>query len=165
MNEKYQQKITDCELELSKIQAWVSGNKFHDNVKFLVNYAIIKSCGTVEVVVKEMVTDALTQGVSAENRSFIESKIVNGSMNPSFTNIVKLLESLSKDWANTLKEIVSSQDKGGLKSLVQLRNSFSHGNSTTASIEDVINYFNSRKNVLEKLHHLIVEQEIPSPQQ
>ncbi|MCC8172998.1 MAG: hypothetical protein LIO65_00960 [Odoribacter sp.] len=48
-----------------------------------------------------------------------------------------------------------SNEKGQLTSLVDLRNSFSHGATITVSINDVKNYYNSGIWILQKLHEII----------
>lgn len=64
----------------------------------------------------------------------------------------KLLEKINSLWkVNFESEIGGTNQKGQLKSLVDLRNSFAHGSTITASINDVIAYYNAGVWILEKL--------------
>lgn len=51
--------------------------------------------------------------------------------------------------------IAGTNQKGQLKALVELRNSFAHGAVITASINDIKNYYNAGIWILEKLDETI----------
>ena len=68
-------------------------------VMFLQRYAIIKACGTIEFVTKNMIADYVDAGAIAEVQNYISVKVRDSSTNPSTGNISNLLgEFSSKVW-------------------------------------------------------------------
>jgi hypothetical protein len=152
MNGSYEQALRDCQIELGSIQQWITSNKLHSNVRYLTSYAVIKACGTIEYVFKQVVYDYLSAGANNEAKNFLNKNIVEASYNPSPGQMYKLLEKINGIWkANFEAEISGTNQKGELKSLVDLRNSFAHGAVITASINDVITYYKAGVWILEKL--------------
>ena len=156
MNGSYERKLDDCSRELAHIQNWISKNGVDSNIKFLTAYAVVKASGTVEQVLKEMLFDAISVGSSTEAQSYFTRHIIEASFNPSTKKITGLLPHMSKSWNKDFTDkIKGTTQKEQLDSLVDLRNSFSHGNEITVSIADVIKYFDSGKWILEQLYEVI----------
>lgn len=152
MNGSYEQALRDCQIELDSIQQWIANNKLHSNVRYLTSYAVIKACGTIEYVFKQVVYDHLSEGANNEAKNFLNKNIVEASFNPGPGQMYKILEKINGVWkVNFENEIGGTNQKGQLKSLVDLRNSFAHGATITASINDVIAYYKSGVWILEKL--------------
>jgi hypothetical protein len=132
MNGKYDLQISDCSAELNKIKQWIDQNKMHSNIQYLVSYAVIKSSGTIETVMKQMF------------------------FNPSTGQIEKLLSGINPVWKVSFETAIKATcQKGQLNSLVELRNSFAHGTAITASIDNIITYLNAGYWILEQLHKII----------
>ena len=67
-----------------------------------------------------------------------------------------MLERINVRWKLDFERcIAGTNQKGQLKSLVELRNSFAHGTVITASINDIKNYYNAGMWILEKLDETI----------
>lgn len=156
MNGSYENSIKDCNLELEKIKKWIYENKFDTNVQFLVSYSVVKSCGTIEIVFKHMLFDALSQNCRAETNLYLTKKIIDASYNPKVGKIETLLGEMSKSWRSDFEQVTkATQQRTDLNSLVELRNEFAHGIGITASIENVISYFSSGVWILEKLNLIL----------
>ena len=156
MDGSYRQMLRDCEVEIDSIQQWISNNILHSNVRYLVSYAVIKSCGTIEYVLKQIIFDYLAAGTNEEARNFLTKNIIDASFNPSPGQIYRILDKINSDWKTNFENAIKgTNEKGHLKSLVDLRNSFAHGSAITASINDVKNYFNAGVWVLEKLYDVM----------
>lgn len=156
MDGKYQGYLLDCSTELEKIKKWIDSNKLHSNIQYLVSYAVIKSSGTIEYTLKQILFDHLCAGCNTEALQYFTKHIIDASFNPSTGQIQKILSTISTDWEKQFEATIKgTKQKGELKSLVDLRNNFAHGTSITASIEDVIAYFNSGVWILEKLSDII----------
>lgn len=154
MDGRYQNILDDCLTELSVIQSWIDSNKLDTKIRFLVAYAVIKSCGTIETVLKQMLYDQLIAGgANDEAQNHFTKHILEASFNPSCGQITRSLCSINSQ-KNTVFEnlIKGAQQKGDLGSLVELRNSFAHGNSINSSIEIVIRYYNSGIWILQQLN-------------
>ena len=130
------------------------------NVRYLTSYAVIKASGTIENVLKQIIFDTLSDGAKDETKNFLTKSIMDASYNPSPGQIYKLLERINTDWKQQFESFIhGSNQKGELKSLVELRNSFAHGSSITASIRDVVNYFDAGVWILEKLCDVVEKAE------
>ena len=152
MNGDYSLIFRDCRIELENIQIWITANPMDSNVRYLTSYAVIKASGTIENVLKRIIFDTLSDGAKDETKNFLTKSIMDASYNPSPGQIYKLLEKINTDWKQHFESFIQgSNQKGELKSLVELRNSFAHGSSITASIRDVVNYFNAGVWILERL--------------
>lgn len=157
MDGKYKNGLDDCCQELATIQDWISKNKFDTNTRFLVGYAVIKSCGTIEFALKQMLYDQLIAGgANDEAKNHFARHILNASFNPSCDKITRLLSSVNKEKNKRFECLIKgTQQKGDLSSLVELRNSFAHGSAITSSIEDLKKYFDSGVWVLEQLDSVL----------
>ena len=145
------ERLNDCDDELKKIKERIDKNQFDDMVMFLQRYAIIKACGTIEFVTKNMIADYVDAGAIAEVQNYISVKVRDSSTNPSTGNISNLLgEFSSKVWkVNFDKKIkVHGAEKVSLNSLVQLRNDFAHGKGPNTTINTIIYYFNDSRNII-----------------
>ncbi|HIS26831.1 MAG TPA: hypothetical protein IAA57_08075 [Candidatus Pullilachnospira intestinigallinarum] len=152
MNGDYSLILKDCRIELENIQRWITANPMDSNVRYLTSYAVIKASGTIENVLKRIIFDTLSDGAKDETKNYLTKSIMDASYNPSPGQIYKLLEKINTDWKQQFESFIrGSNQKGELKSLVELRNSFAHGSSITASIRDVVNYFNAGVWILERL--------------
>ena len=157
MNGDYRQTLRDCEVELNSIQQWIHRNRLDSNVRFLTSYSVIKACGTVEYVFKQIVYDYLSSGANEEAKTYLNKSIIEASFNPSTGQMYRILEKINSDWRVGFENLIKgSSQMGQLNSLVKLRNSFAHGSAITASINDVKNYYNAGIWILEKLCEVMV---------
>lgn len=156
MNGNYERLLQDCATELDNIQQWISNHNLDSNVRYLTSYSVIKACGTIESVFKQMVYDNLAIGANDGAKAFLNKSIIEASFNPSPGQIYKLLEKINVTWRMDFERLINgTNQKGQLKSLVELRNSFAHGSGITASINDVKNYYGAGMWVLERLNETI----------
>ena len=153
MDGKYQSGLDDCFTELQVIKCWIDLHKLDTNVRFLVAYAVIKSCGTIETILKQMLYDQLIAGgANDEAKKHFTNHILDASFNPSCGQIIRLLCSINPQKNAEFDELTKgTQEKGDLNSLVELRNSFAHGNAINSSIEMIIRYHNSGAWILYQL--------------
>ena len=157
MNGDYRQTLRDCEVELNSIQQWIHSNRLDSNVRFLTSYSVIKACGTVEYVFKQIVYDYLSSGANEEAKTYLNKSIIEASFNPSTGQMYRILEKINSDWRVGFENLIKGSSQiGQLNSLVKLRNSFAHGSAITASINDVKNYYNAGIWILEKLCEVMV---------
>lgn len=156
MNGNYQGMIDDCKLELKNIKQWIDNNKLHSNVKYLVSYAVIKACGTTEVIFKRIIFDYLSNGANNETIEYLTHNIIESSYNPSCFKIERTLKLINVNWKKSFSDKFNkSNEKTELDSLIQLRNDFSHGGNISASIEDIIKYFDGAEKILKELDLIV----------
>lgn len=157
MNGNYRQTLRDCEVELNSIQQWIDSNRLDSNVRFLTSYSVIKACGTVEYVFKQIVYDYLSSGANEEAKTYLNKSIIEASFNPSTGQMYRILEKINSNWRVGFENLIKgSSQMGQLNSLVKLRNSFAHGSVITASINDVKSYYNAGIWILENLCEVMV---------
>lgn len=151
-------KLNDCHEELKGIKARIDKDQFDEMVRFLQRYAIIKACGTIEYVVKNMIADRVSASCSPELQNYISVKVRDSSTNPSTGNISTLLGEFStSDWKKDFDAKLSShlEEKASLNSLVQLRNDFAHGKSPAIGINSIIKYFEHARVIVELVDETI----------
>lgn len=124
-------------------------------VRYLVSYSVIKSCGTIEIVFKDIIYNHLIKNANQEAIAYFSKNVKESSSNPKIDNICSLLKQINVNWNTSFKNTASDIDKQSLNSLVELRNQLAHGNSITSSIDDVITYFTCGCNILQVLDSIV----------
>ena len=156
MERKYQTDWDECLRVLKSIKERIDKDKFEVMNSYLISYSLVKACGTVEVIFKRMVADRVSSGSSKEVVNYFDAKIVDSSFNPSYGRIKSLLEDFNEEWSKEfVSKLIGCPSVTQLKSLVALRNSFSHGKDVSASIENVIEYFEASLKILVALGEAI----------
>lgn len=159
MDSRYIEQLDDCSRELQIIETHINNDKFNSLNPFLISYAVVKACGSIEVVYKNLIVDIIAVGSTPEAKNYLEKNIRDNSSNPTTGNIKRLLQDLNSTWAQQFDvQTKGTGEKGSLSSLVGLRNDFAHGRSVTASIGNVKQYFEDAKTVLTWLERIVCEQ-------
>lgn len=143
-NSDAQLAISECMSELKKIGSTIKGvGATNDLVPFLTRYSVIKSCGTIELCFKTLLSD-FHGNQSQQIKNYIDSEIRNSSMNPNINNINRTLNKFDSSWNkdfNAKLGRLPSKVKSSLKSLNSARNTFAHGGNPTCTFDDVKGYF------------------------
>lgn len=156
MKLEFEATLNDCRVELDTIKTAISADRFATANRFLISYAVIKASGTIESVCKNMIFEKISGGASEEAKEFLRKGIVEASFNPSVGKIKMLLDKTNIAWATEFdNRTKASSDKSNLTSLVTLRNSFAHGDAITATIENVITYFDSSRRIIETVDDIL----------
>ena len=149
------QSIQDCQSELTNIKNFISKDPLGSMVRYLVSYSVIKSCGTIEIVFKDIIYNHLIKNANQEAIAYFSKNVKESSSNPKIDNICSLLKQINVNWNTSFKSKATDIDKQSLNSLVELRNQLAHGNSITSSIDDVITYFTCGCNILQVLDSIV----------
>ena len=156
MDKKYKDKLDDCMLDLEKIQSWIDEspkNKFDSKTKYLTAYSVIRSCGVIEQVYKEMIFDFFSSETSPKIKSYLSRTIIESSSNPKIGKITDLLKMFDQTIGQQFSEkTTGTQSKNSLHSLVSNRNTFAHGTDITTSFSEIKNFFKDSQEVLEILN-------------
>lgn len=156
MNGNNQTLIDDCYNELTKIECFIKSDPLSSLCPYLISYCVVRACGTIEVCTKNIIFDYLSFGVRSETINYLEKEILESSWNPSCGAIQKLLDKINSDWSLQFQALTSGiKEKGDLTSLVNLRNDFSHGQKITATIANIMTYFQGGCKILEILDYII----------
>ena len=76
--------LRDCQTEILDIKQFINQNQFHRNVPYLTGYAVIRSCGTIEVSYKSIIADFFIRTRNTQIRNYIDNQVRNNSMNQSY---------------------------------------------------------------------------------
>lgn len=150
------QNIIDCQSDLEKVKKFVLANPLESVCQYLICYSVVRACGTIEVVAKEIIFNYLSNGAARETINYLEKQIVESSWNPSCGKIQNILDTINPSWSQRFQALTNgTKEKSDLKSLVNLRNDFAHGQAITATIENIEDYFNGSCIILDKLTKVI----------
>jgi len=102
---------------------------------------------------KTIIADFCSHRSKKQIKRFLTKKVREGSANPSFDNICKFLRDFDEDWKKTFKAQIDQEPNKAnlltsLQSLVDARNNFAHGGNPSASINDVLAYFNHASRII-----------------
>lgn len=156
-NQSVKQILDDTFDDLSNALAIVTSNgATSPEVPYINKYSVIKACGAIEISFKALVTDCCNYKAKQQIKNYINTKVKEGSMNPSYSNICGLLKSFDTNWNESFKKMINlhpdkNQILTSLDSLVASRNEFAHGGNPTASIVDSIRYYTEAIKMIEIL--------------
>ena len=85
------QSIQDCQSELTNIKNFISKDPLGSMVRYLVSYSVIKSCGTIEIVFKDIIYNHLIKNANQEAIAYFSKNVKESSSNPKIDNICSLL--------------------------------------------------------------------------
>ncbi len=157
MNGNNKNIIDDCNNDLDKIRQFINNDPLNSLCPYLISYCVVRSCGCLEVCIKNLLFDYLSSGARQETINYLEKQIVDSSWNPSCGNIQKILEQVNPNWSRRFQDLTFGiSEKGDLKSLVNLRNDFAHGRQITSTIADIISYFQGGCKILNILEQIIL---------
>lgn len=164
MIKEYEDLLDDCYRELQAIEERINKNKLDQMVKYLQNYAVIRACGTIESVVKNLIADRVTANATSEIKNYIQIKVRDSSTNPRTPFISGVLGEFSVDWKKIFESKFDNKNqenssnnraKIDLNSLVQLRNDFAHGKSVGTGISIIRKYFDSACEIIKIVDDII----------
>lgn len=160
MKDELRRIADETHLELDKISNWINSNKLDFKVNYLNAYSVIKASGTIERIFKSMIYDRMSDGANDDTCYYLTKKILDASYNISYNKIQNILEKINPKWFKELNSRVSKKNnlKNDLNSLIQLRNTFAHGNSMNEPIDTIIGYYESGMMVMEELDKVINNQ-------
>lgn len=148
--------INDCKDDLDRIDEFIISDPLNSLNSYLISYCVIRACGTIEMVVKNIIFDHLIIGATQETINYFEKDILESSWNPNCGAIQKILDKINPNWSAKFQQDTNGiKEKGDLKSLVNLRNQFAHGQKITATISNVKDYFNGGCRIVEILDNIV----------
>lgn len=152
MNDDYQRMIVDCQNELDYVHTKIADLPFDKINAYLNSYSVIRACSTIEYVFKHMLYDVTAKNTNEYAKKVLEKYYLKNSFNPKSGIVLEKMSFLNKEWSKNLKASYSGTDWDKaiekLNSLVSLRNSFAHGTSINASIDQIIDEFDAGKKIL-----------------
>jgi len=161
-NQTVKSNLDDCKQELNNISNLCTLMGMSSNViPYLTNYTIIKACGSIERAFKDIISDyCINNTTSLEVRNYIEKTFRESSMNPNLSNICKSLNNLNPTWKTNFNSQLNANTnaaryKSSISSLVESRNNFAHGNNPTASIQNVVTYFDDSYEIMKILDNIV----------
>lgn len=147
MKQELQDMLDECTAELNDIEARITNMPTLDKGRqYFTNYALIKSCGTVEFVYRSIVADYFMQLSDSRIDTYLDSTIRQGSNSAKYDNMNKLLKKFDTQWSDAFKSAVQSRQDGqqliaASNSLVTNRHAFAHGKSPTATFLEIKQYY------------------------
>lgn len=140
--------------DLSELREFIKKlNQLEDSqeIGYLTNYLVIRSCGIIEQLTKTLIYCHFNYEVSQNFVSkFLDNKIrIKNSANPSQSMINGLIDTFddSRKFNELIKKNISkaeiNQFYTHIDSLRQLRNSIAHGDKISTTWRDVMGYFDS----------------------
>ena len=161
-NTDVEQVLDECKQDLERIHLVIMNTLGPTSpvVPYLTNYAVIRACGTMEVAFKSIITDHCSRRSKRQVKNYLENKVRNSSMNPSYDNILKTLKDFDPAWKEAFQNGINGhqnrdQIRTSMRSLVDARNAIAHGGQTTLSIADIIAYFDDFLEAIEILDGVV----------
>lgn len=161
MKQELQDMLDDCAIELNDIETRMNALPSLDKGRqYLTNYALIKACGTVELVYRSIVADYFSKLSDSRIDTYLDATIRKGSMSAKYENMKNLLGKFDEQWKKNFQNTVEArQDKEKLitasNSLVNNRHSFAHGKPPTATFLEIKQYYNDVVKLIQILDSVV----------
>lgn len=161
-NQRATDLIDDCKTDLERIAILIDVlGSTNRAVPFLTKYAIIKVCGTLEQCFKTIICDYASNNQNQQVRNFIEISFRESSINPSLEKIHESLKKFDVTWRDSFKSSLTAHaDKerisDSIKSLNNARNVFAHGGNPQTTFNDVENYFEDAKIIIQYIDDAVI---------
>jgi len=165
-NEGVQNGLNEVLYELIAIKKIINKIPFNSANPYLINYAVIRSSGSLEQSYKTLIYDFLRVEEKEKLNVYLKKNIVDSSSNPNTGNISKMLGGLDGGWSAEFNKKInilskSGEHKSNLNNLVQSRNDFAHGvNLSNLKMETVIKNYESGIYILKILDCILNEIEM-----
>lgn len=161
-NQDVQTLIEECDSDFERIERIIEVlQSTNPAVPYLTKYAIIKACGTLEQAFKVMISDFSCIGQSLQVKKFIDISFRESSMNPNLENIHKSLKKFDDQWNDNFKNLLNAdvdiiKIRSSITSLNNARNLFAHGGNPTITFNDVVEYFDDAKKIINYLDQSLI---------
>ncbi len=153
--------LNDCESELLHIETLIAAmGPMNSMVPYFNKYSIIRACGTIETSFKTLIVDHCNKRSKKQVKNYLNKNVREGSSNPSYDKIIRMLKDFDITWANDLKTTLQGLGNynsilTSLQSLVDARNEFAHGGNPTVAFIDTKRYFIETKAIIVHLDAII----------
>jgi hypothetical protein len=160
-NSSVERLLDDCSSELDHLKTLVDEHgPASAIVPFLNKYAVIRACGSIEQSFKTIIADFCSARSKRQVKRFLNKRVREASSNPSYKNMCQYLKEFDEAWWNAFKGKLDTdpakvQRMSSLSSLVDARNEFAHGGSPGASINDVRDYFDHARKIVEYMDEVV----------
>ena len=154
--------VDECDSDFERIEKIIEVlTNTNPAVPFLTKYVIIKACGTLEQAFKMMISDFSCVGQSSQVKKFVDISFRESSINPNLQNIHNSLKKFDEQWNTNFKALLNSdvdlaKIKSSIASLNSARNQFAHGGNPTVTFNDVKDYFNDAKMIIDYIDQSLV---------
>lgn len=157
-----QNAIDDARREFRKITSMIRRTRRATSLsrKYLTLYSLIKASGVIEFSIKTILAD-FHSGATPQAVLYIDTNVRDSLKNPSLDNIYIFLKQFDRSWLSSFKTTLNGRAdatrlKDSLKSLCENRNNFAHGKPSTASFNDIMQYFEDSVLIVELLDSVVV---------
>lgn len=152
--------LNDCQDDLVRVEHLILGLGTSPVINYLIKYAVIRTCGTIEQSYKTIIADYY-ETLSPALAQFISIHVRETSKNPSFQVIKGQLKEFDNAKADTYSMTINSLPDNNriiasLDSLRTLRNDIAHGSNITCGIADVKSYFADSRILIEELDGIML---------
>jgi hypothetical protein len=153
--------LDECQADLDKVKGIIDLiGRTSNIVPYLTKYAIIKSCGSIEVAYKNILADFCGRRARKQVKHFISKRVRESSNNPTYAHMCAFLKEFDVDWNVRFKRNIDAhpeKDKilTSLESLVDARNDFAHGGNPSITIDNIITYYNFSRLAIEIYDHIV----------
>lgn len=144
---KFNQAINDLSTKIDSLAR--DDNVDMDIIDHLTKYLIILMSGYIEKFFEKTITNYLdNKPIPKEIRNFINNNLQDiTNLKP--TKLKSILEKFDSTWIQEIED----EHSNALGLIIRARNDIAHCNNTNISKQDYIKYFDTTKQMLEKIEH------------
>lgn len=113
-------------------------------------YLCVLVSGFLEQAVQELILEHARKRASPTVQRYVESRM-RGFTNAKAQRLVELLGSFDQDWRRNLEAFLVDQRKDAVDSVIDLRNTISHGRYAGITMSRVGAYYNEVKGVIDHI--------------
>jgi len=119
-------------------------------------YLVVFISGAYEDCIEYLFVKRAGKNNDKEIESLVKELIDRQFRNPNYDKITQLIKALNLGYVSILNSKIDTQSKTGINSIVQNKNKIAHGETSNATLNDVINYHNSATKIFEVLEDILL---------
>ncbi len=129
-----------------------------DSLPFLTKYALIKSCGIIELCFKTIICDQVSQKENVRIKKYLDDTFLSRGVNPKVKAIAGYLAKFDEAWPKEFENRVQVKDdkiSPSMRYLVDERNKHAHGKDTRIGFHEILSCFRYGRMAVEILDDVV----------
>ena len=127
-----------------------------DELVHWVRYLCVLVSGTLQSAIQSIFKEHVrSTQIPVSVRRFVWQQL-DRTRNPTPGEIIRIHNQFDTQWGQTIKEFMKDEKAAAIRSVVNNRNTVSHGGTCTATLHDLSNWFSDVKQLIAFCHDLVL---------
>lgn len=147
--------LEDVDSSIKTIKAFSTRANASDKEKsYLAKFLVVFVCGIYEEAIESIMNDRISKLRSGRLSKYFSIHLDATFRNPDIGKITGLLGMFDDSWKNVIQSL-PNHAKTAFESIVTNKNAVAHGQPCNITLDDVIDFYNNSKPVIEEVDRIL----------